>query len=58
MKELEQSEEIAQRADEGLRRALNTPPKPHKEMKKGKGKKQQDDPTASGAKRDQRSRTP
>lgn len=47
-------EEIARRAEEGLRRALNTPPKPHKDMKKGKGKKRQDEaPTASDdAKRD------
>ncbi|CAN0205936.1 unnamed protein product [Phaeothamnion confervicola] len=44
--------EIAQRADEALRRALNTPPKQHKDMKKGKGKKQQgDSPTASSSKR-------
>jgi hypothetical protein len=44
--------ETARRADEALRRALNTPPKQHKDMKKGKGKKRQDDqPTASDAKR-------
>ena len=35
--------EIEQRRDEALRRALNTPPKPHKDMKKGKGK-QRDKP--------------
>ena len=41
-------EKKAQRANEALRRALNTPPKHHKDMKKGKGKKQQDErPTAS-----------
>ena len=28
--------EIENRRDEAVRRALNTPPKPHKEMKKGK----------------------
>ena len=46
--------DIASRADEALRRALNTPPKHHKDMKKGKGKKREDDrPTASDdAKRD------
>lgn len=49
--------ETTQRADEALRRALNTPPKQHKDMKKGKEKKRQDQPTASDAKRDQRSRT-
>jgi hypothetical protein len=38
---------IARRRDEALRRALNTPPKQHKDMKKGKGKKQQDKPTTS-----------
>lgn len=39
---------VAQRRDEALRRALNTPPKPHKDMKKGKGKKRKDEsPTAS-----------
>ena len=39
---------IAHRRDEALRRALNTPPKHHKDMKKGKGKKRQDErPTAS-----------
>lgn len=40
--------DVTQRADDALRRALNTPPKPHKDMKKGKGKKRQDErPTAS-----------
>lgn len=40
--------EISKRRDEALRRALNTPPKHHKDMKKGKGKKRQDErPTAS-----------
>lgn len=39
--------EVARRRDEAVRRALNTPPKPHKDMKKGKGKKRQDEPTAS-----------
>lgn len=44
-----QDDIIAQRRDEALRRALNTPPKPHKDMKKGTRKKRQDDaPTASG----------
>lgn len=39
---------IAKRRDEALRRALNTPPKQHKDMKKGVRKKRLDDrPTAS-----------
>jgi hypothetical protein len=39
---------IEKRRDEAILRALNTPPKPHKDMKKGNGKKQQDkSPTAS-----------
>lgn len=42
---------IIKRRDEAVRRALNTPPKPLKEMKKGK-KKQGDAPTASSEKRD------
>jgi hypothetical protein len=50
--------QVVQRRDDALRRALNTPPKHHKDMKKGKGKKQPDQPTASSEKRDQRSRTP
>ena len=45
--------DVAQRRDEGLRRALNTPPKQHKDMKKGKSKKRQDEsPTADDEKRD------
>ena len=41
-------QEIAERRDEALRRALNTPPKQHKDMKKGKGRKRQkEQPTAS-----------
>lgn len=46
--------QVAQRRDEALHRALNTPPRHHKDMKKGKSKKQQDEsPTASDdAKRD------
>lgn len=39
-------EEIAQRRDEAVRRALNTPPKPHKDMKLGKRKPK---PKASAA---------
>lgn len=40
--------EIQTRRDEALRRALNTPPKQHQDMKKGTRKKRQDDrPTAS-----------
>ena len=45
----EEQKSIAQRRDEALRRALNTPPKHHKDMKKGMRKKRQDEhPTASG----------
>lgn len=45
--------EIARRRDEAVRRALNTPPKPYKDSKKGTREKREDDdrPTASGAKR-------
>jgi len=39
---------VERRRDEALRRALNTPPKQHKDMKKGKGRKQQGEhPTTS-----------
>jgi hypothetical protein len=49
----DEAETIRRRADEGLRRALNAPPKQHKDMKKGTRKKRQEDrPTASDAKRD------
>ena len=42
------TEEVAKRRDEAVRRALNTPPKPHKDMKKGTRKERQDaSPTAS-----------
>ena len=47
MKRTQNEKEIAQRRDDALRRALNTPPKQHKDMKKGKSKKRQDKPTAS-----------
>lgn len=43
---------IAKRRDKALRRALNTRPKHHKDMKKGRGQKRQDEPTASDEKRD------
>lgn len=39
--------DIVRRRDEALRRALNAPPKPHEEMKIGKGKKRK--PKASAA---------
>jgi hypothetical protein len=46
------SQIVANRRDEALRVALNTPPKQHKDMKKGKEKKRQvDHPTASSEKR-------
>jgi hypothetical protein len=37
-------QEVARRRDEAVRRALHTPPKPHKDMKLGKRK-----PTSSQA---------
>jgi hypothetical protein len=40
-------DEIARRRDAAVRRALNSPPKPHKDMKKGKKKRQDEQPTAS-----------
>jgi len=43
--------EVAERRDEAVRRALSTPPKPLKDMKKGKKKQQDDHPTASVEKR-------
>ena len=46
MNEIDQAE-VERRRDEALRRALNTPPKQHKDMKKGKGKKQQGKPAIS-----------
>lgn len=46
-------DDITRRANDALRRALNTPPKHHKDMKKGRDKKRQDEsPTASDEKRD------
>jgi hypothetical protein len=43
---------VQQRRDEALRRALNTRPKQHKDMKKGSKKKQPDRPaTPSSEKR-------
>lgn len=43
-------EDVAQRRDSAVRRALRTPPMPHKDMKKGNRKKREDDkqPTDSG----------
>jgi hypothetical protein len=37
---------IVRRRDDAVHRALNTPPKPHKDMKIGKRKKRQNKPTA------------
>lgn len=39
--------EIEERRDAALRRALNTPPRQHKDMKKGKKKRQDVQPTAA-----------
>jgi hypothetical protein len=39
--------ETIRRRDDAVRRALSTPPKPLKEMKKGKAKQQGEPPTAS-----------
>jgi hypothetical protein len=45
-----QDVDIARRANDALRRALNTPPKQHKEIKKERKKRQDEDhPTASGS---------
>lgn len=53
MADKNQDVQIEQRRDEAIRRALNTPPKHHKDMKKGTRKKRQEDrPTASDVKRD------
>lgn len=42
------NQEVERRRDDALRRALNTPPKQHKDMKKGKGRKRQEEhPTVS-----------
>jgi len=38
---------VEDRRDDAVRRALNTPPKPLKDMNKGKAKKRQDQTTAS-----------
>jgi hypothetical protein len=44
----DQEQKIVRRRDNALRRALNTPPKQHKDMKKGRNRKRQEDhPTAS-----------
>jgi len=46
-------DDVAKRANEALRRALNTPPKQHKDMRKGTKKKRQgDQPTAASETRD------
>jgi hypothetical protein len=46
--EQQDNEVIAKRRDEALRRALDTSPKQHKDMKKGKARKRQEvHPTAS-----------
>jgi hypothetical protein len=43
--------DVEKRRDEALRQALKTPPKLHKDMKKGAKKKQDESsPTASGEK--------
>lgn len=39
-------QEIILRRDEAVRRALNTPPKPHKDMKLGKRKPSPSDPSS------------
>lgn len=41
--------EISKRRDDAVRRALNTPPKPHAEMKVGKKSKRK--PSASASKK-------
>jgi hypothetical protein len=44
-------DEVRARREDALRRALNTPPKQHKDMKKGAKKKQDERPTPSSEKR-------
>jgi len=44
--------EIVKRRDDAVRKALNTPHKPHKDMKKGSRKKRQDDIPTASVKRD------
>ena len=46
MKQKTETESIEQKRDEAIRRALNTPPKQNKDLKKGSRKPQQS-PTAS-----------
>ena len=45
-------DESARRRDEALRRALSTPPKQHKDMKKGAKKMRQDERPTASLKRD------
>jgi len=47
--ESQSDEQTARRRDEALRRALSTPPKPHEDMKLGKGKKQKPKTSASSS---------
>jgi hypothetical protein len=45
-KEDDSEQQIAQRRDEALRRTLNTPPKQHKDMKKGKARFKHQEPSS------------
>lgn len=45
-------QKIAKRRDAAVRRALNTPPKPLKDMKKAKAKKERQDESTASSKRD------
>jgi hypothetical protein len=42
-------QETVARRDAALRRALNTPPKQHKDMKKGRSRKRQEDHPATAS---------
>jgi hypothetical protein len=44
-------QETKVRRDEALHRALNTPPKQHKDMKKGKSRKRKEDHSTASEKR-------
>ena len=46
------NETIIKRRDEAVRHALNSPPKPLREVRKGKKKRQDKRPTSSSEKRD------
>ena len=50
MSKVSDQQSVEQRRDDALRRALNTPPKPHDEMKLGKAKKPKPNASSSSKK--------